>query len=174
MRAPVDAARIQGFLARLGRSTRASTRVYLTGGATAVLEGWRSSTVDIDLIFDPDNDEVLRAVAGLRDEMGLNVELAWPGHFIPMPPGWSDRSPFVVQEGSVAVFHVDLYAQALAKLERGHDRDLLDVAAMRDRGLIEIDRLLELFDLIRPDLFRFPAVDQDAFAARVKRFVAGE
>ena len=90
-----------------------------------------------------------------------------------MPPGWSDRSPFVVQEGAVSVFHVDPYAQTLAKLERGHDRDLLDVAAMRDRGLIEVDRLLELFDLIRPELFRFPGVDQDAFAARVERFAAG-
>jgi hypothetical protein len=30
--------------------------MYLTGGATAVLEGWRNSTVDIDVRFEPDSD----------------------------------------------------------------------------------------------------------------------
>jgi hypothetical protein len=36
------------------------TRIYLTGGATAVLEGWRASTVDIDLRLEPDIDSLLR------------------------------------------------------------------------------------------------------------------
>jgi hypothetical protein len=33
----------------LGRHARGPGRVYLTGGATALLEGWRASTVDVDL-----------------------------------------------------------------------------------------------------------------------------
>jgi hypothetical protein len=35
--------------------------MYLTGGSTAVLEGWREATVDVDLRFDPEADELLRA-----------------------------------------------------------------------------------------------------------------
>lgn len=38
------------------------TRMYLTGGATAVLEGWRASTVDIDVRFDPDLEDVANMV----------------------------------------------------------------------------------------------------------------
>jgi hypothetical protein len=29
-------------------------RVYLTGGSTAVIEGWRETTIDVDLRFEPD------------------------------------------------------------------------------------------------------------------------
>jgi len=36
----------------LGRAVAPGTRMYLTGGATAVLEGWRDSTVDIDVRFE--------------------------------------------------------------------------------------------------------------------------
>src|SRR6201999_1643214 len=32
--------------------------VYLTGGATAVLYGWRESTIDVDIKVVPDNDEL--------------------------------------------------------------------------------------------------------------------
>ena len=32
----------------LGREARKSVRVYLVGGTTAVLMGWRNSTVDVD------------------------------------------------------------------------------------------------------------------------------
>ncbi len=34
------------------------TRMYLTGGATAVLEGWRESTVDVDVRFELDLEDV--------------------------------------------------------------------------------------------------------------------
>ena len=37
-------------------------RVYLTGGATAVLHGWRESTIDIDIKVVPDSDDLLREI----------------------------------------------------------------------------------------------------------------
>ena len=46
-----------------------SARVYLTGGATAVLEGWRRSTVDIDLRFEPDDDRLLRVLPELKEHI---------------------------------------------------------------------------------------------------------
>jgi hypothetical protein len=41
--------------------SHATGRVYLTGGASAVLLEWRMSTVDIDITIIPDDDRVLRA-----------------------------------------------------------------------------------------------------------------
>lgn len=53
MRPPVDGTRIRTLAHELGRVARAPVRIYLTGGSTAVLEGWRESTVDVDLRFEP-------------------------------------------------------------------------------------------------------------------------
>jgi hypothetical protein len=43
----------------LGASVKAPGRVFLAGGASAVLLGWRSSTIDVDLKIIPDSDEIL-------------------------------------------------------------------------------------------------------------------
>jgi len=47
MRAAADAERIRRLAAVLGRIAPSGTKLYLTGGATAVLEGWRRSTIDV-------------------------------------------------------------------------------------------------------------------------------
>jgi hypothetical protein len=49
MRPPVDEKRIRIFARELGRVARGPARIYLTGGSTAVLEGWREATIDVDL-----------------------------------------------------------------------------------------------------------------------------
>ncbi len=46
MRRPVDAERIRAFMRALGADAQTSGRVYLTGGATAVLLGWRGTAID--------------------------------------------------------------------------------------------------------------------------------
>jgi hypothetical protein len=99
VRQPVDRARIEAFARALGREARRDTKLYLTGGATAVLHGWRAATLDIDVRFEPEADELLLAIARLKDELDLNVELASPPDFIPELPGWRERSPFVLREG---------------------------------------------------------------------------
>lgn len=120
MRELADADRIRRFMKAIGRAAEQPGRVYFTGGATAVLHGWRDSTIDIDVKLEPEQDAVLRAIATLKDELAVNVELASPPDFIPAPEGWAERSPFVGQEGRLSFFHFDLYSQALAKIERGH------------------------------------------------------
>ena len=107
MRERADAKRIRAFLRELGRRAAVEGRVYLTGGATAVLEGWRSSTIEVDLRFEPDQDALLRALPELKELLDLNVELASPPDFIPELPGWRDRSLFVVREGRLDVHHFD-------------------------------------------------------------------
>jgi hypothetical protein len=162
------AERIRAFLARLAGATRAPATAYLTGGSTAVLLGWRDSTVDIDLKLVPDSSPLLRAIPALKNELEINVELASPDLFIPVPAGWEDRSPWEATEGMLTVRHFDLTAQAVAKLERGHARDLDDVRAMLGRGLVEREAMLSFLDAIEGELYRFPAIDPPSFRRAVE------
>jgi hypothetical protein len=163
----VDDAAVRGFLEALARETTQPVTIYLVGGATAVTVGWRPSTIDIDLVMDPEDDGALRALPRLKIDLQTNVEFASPLDFLPPLPGWRDRSPFVSQVGRLTVRQFDPYAQALAKLERGFGQDLLDVQAMVDRGMVEPARLLDLLDAIADQIHRFPSVDPDSLRASV-------
>lgn len=154
-----------------GRAARQEGVCYLTGGTTAVLVGWRGTTVDVDVRFEPEQDEVMRELPHLKRVLGMNVETTSPGEFIPLPAGWEERSALVGREGRLTFRHFDFYSQALAKLERGHERDLADVQAMHDRGLIGADRLLALFEEIEGRLHMFPAISPERFRERVEHAV---
>ena len=168
MRRLADARRLRILLGELARAADVETAVFLTGGATAVLLGWRESTLDADLLILPESDALLRALPRLKEELQLNVEIASPAHFIPELPGWRERSLPIERIGRVSYFHYDPYAQALAKIERGHDKDLADVRELLDRVLIEPGRLRELFSAIEPQLHRYPAVDPKSFRRRLE------
>jgi len=157
---------------KLARRARKPGRVYFTGGSTAVLQGWRSSTVDIDVRFIPDPDELYRALVDLKEELQVNIEIASPPDFIPALPGWEERSMFIRQEGKLDFYHFDLYSQALAKIERGHLQDKADVHSMICDGLIDPDRLLSLFERIKPELYRYPAISAEKFEESLKRTLA--
>lgn len=157
-------------MSALGNRVRGEGSIYLTGGATAVLHGWRSMTVDVDLKADPEPPGFFEALALLKDELDINVELASPDEFIPAVPGWRERSLFIAQHGRVRFFHYDPYAQALSKLQRRHERDLRDVRSMLRSGLIETGILLEKFAQIEPQLIRYPAIDPPSFRAAVQEF----
>jgi hypothetical protein len=174
MRTDADAERVRAVARELGRVAREDTTLYLTGGATAVLEGWRRMTKDVDLRLEPDSDELLRRIATVKDDLDVNVELASPPDFIPELPGWRERSPFLFQEGRVAVRHFDPYSQALSKIERDFDLDRRDVQTMLDRGLVDPERLRELFDEIEPLLFRYPAIHVEGFRAKLDRALSRE
>ena len=145
---------------RLGAAAHRPATVYLTGGATALLLEWRATTIDVDLKIEPDSDEVLRAVAALKEPLELNVELASPDDFVPALPEWRERSRFIAKEGPLVFRHYDFYAQALAKIERGHTQDVADVRAMLAGGLVKPAKLRELFEAIVPQLYRYPALDE--------------
>ena len=168
MRAPVDAARVLRFMRELAAESRATGRVYVTGGATAVLLEWRDSTVDIDIKILPEDDRVLRVIPALKERLNINVELASPADFIPTLPGWEERSRFIAREEALSFYHYDFYAQCLAKIERSHRKDLVDVRMMLANGLVERQRLMALFEAIEPELYRFPAVDAESFRRAVE------
>jgi len=171
MRRLADRNRIDRFINSLASKAARQARIYFTGGATAVLLGWRMSTIDVDMLLVPEDDALLRALPELKEELEINVELACPAHFIPELPGWAERSVFITQEGQLTFFHYDLYAQALAKIERGHTLDVSDVQEMLRRGLIKPAQLLKLFKEIVPQLYRYPAIAPNAFNQAVEKAV---
>jgi len=171
LRNAADSNGIRRLAQELGRSVPPGTRMYLTGGATAVLEGWRESTADVDVRFEPDSDAALRRIASLKEELFVNVELASPLDFLPPLKEWRERSPFRFRAGDLDVFDFDPYSQALSKLQRSFDLDLQDVEKMVQSGLVEPRRLLQLFEEVEPQLFRFPAVDPSSLRAAVEALV---
>ncbi len=156
----------------MGRRSRGPGQVYLTGGATAVLFGWRDTTVDVDCKLDPEPAGAFEAIAQLKDELDINIELASPDQFIPAVTGWQERSIPIATFGAVQFAHYDPIGQALAKIERGHTRDLLDVRAMLERRLITTDSLFEGFEAIRAALLRYPSLDEKIFETKLRQFVA--
>ncbi len=67
------------------------------------------------------------------------------------------------RSGQLACNHYDSYAQALAKIERGHAQDLQDVRAMIARRLIDPQTIHRYFDEIEPFLYRYPAIHPPSF-----------
>lgn len=173
MRELADSARIEQFMRELGRAVGVEGRVYLTGGATAVLHGWRDTTIDVDIKLIPDHDEILREIPRLKEALNLNVELAAPSDFIPLPAGWEERSPLIRREGNLSFHHFDPVAQALSKAERGHEQDIHDVRKMIVAGLVNPAEALIQFKAIEPELYRFPAIDPISFREAVEELFSG-
>ncbi|MDQ5871039.1 MAG: hypothetical protein M3547_02400 [Acidobacteriota bacterium] len=161
-------------MAALSEETGRDTRLYFTGGASAVLFGWRATTIDVDMKIEPESDRILRAIPALKESLELNVELASPADFIPEVPGWAERSRFIGKQGRLSFFHYDFYSQALAKIERGHAQDRDDVQEMLRRGLVEPARALKYFEEIEPELYRYPAIDPPSFRRAVQETMQGQ
>ena len=167
MRPDVDCDRVLALLSAIGKRLRTAHTLYLVGGSSAVLVGWRLSTRDVDVRPEPDSDELLRVLYELKNVLDINIELASPLDFLPELDGWRDRSPHVGSWGPLHVRHLDFRLQALAKLERGLDTDLDDVRTMIDRQLVSPEELHDGFAEMRERLFRFPGVDAERFERRI-------
>jgi hypothetical protein len=169
MREAVTEPRLRTFMRAIAAEAREPGRIYFTGGACAVLQHWRESTLDIDITIIPESDRILRTIPDLKESLHVNVELASPADFVPPLPGWETRSPFIALEGPISFHHYDFYSQALSKLERAHRKDLLDVSSMIRDGLVDPDRLRALFAEVSDLLYRYPAVDPHSLRAAVER-----
>lgn len=171
MRPNVDAQKIQELMEVLGRESMGSGSIYFTGGASALLIGWRGSTVDVDIRLDPEPPGIFQAIAKLKQELNINIELASPQDFLPPLPGWRDRSVFIGKQGNISFYHYDFTAQALSKLSRGFDRDIKDVQAMYKQKLFSLSELRDCFETIVPELIRFPSLDSDRLRNKVENFI---
>src|SRR5437899_2379403 len=133
MRQKVTRAKLQQFMQALAAAARSPGKVYLTGGATALLLGFREQTIDIDIKLDPEPEGAFEAIAVLKNDLNLNVELASPDDFIPPAPDWRERSQHIASIGELDFFHYDFSMQALSKLERCYAQDLA-AGARQARG----------------------------------------
>jgi hypothetical protein len=163
--APVIAPVLREFMRALDAD---EGRVYLTGGASAMLLGWRDCTAAIDLLLVPPNERVLRSIAALKERLGIGVEPPPRDGFIPELPGWEERSVHI--EG--AFHHLDFHSQCLAQIERSYTKDLLDAQRLVDAGLVDPQRLRTLYDAIEPELWRHLAIHPPSFRAAVEAFLA--
>lgn len=145
--------RLRELLDQLGRRFRKPARLYLSGGESLVWRGLRGTTRDVDVHYEvaPDHHGAFVGVLReLKENLSINIEEAYPGDFIPLPPGSEGRATFVERFGQVDVFLFDPYAIALSKISRGHDPDIQDVRAMLANGIIEPAELRRLFEAILP------------------------
>jgi hypothetical protein len=171
MRQKVTVATLKQFMQELAAETRSPGKVYLTGGATALLLGFRDQTIDIDLKLDPEPEGAFEAIAALKNRLDLNVELASPEDFIPRAADWRERSRLIATIGRVEFFHYDFSLQALAKLERGHVQDLNDVMRLVRGGFVTVAELQARFAQIEPGLLRYPAIDPRQFKRKLDQFL---
>jgi hypothetical protein len=93
MRQKVSRQALNQFMQELAAATRSAGKVYLTGGATALLLGFREQTIDIDLKLDPEPLGAFESIAILKNRLNLNVKLASPDDFIPRTADWRERAP---------------------------------------------------------------------------------
>ena len=172
MRRHLDRAKLEQFMQELGRRAAGPGTVYLTGGATALLLGFREQTIDVNIKLDPEPAGAFEAIAEIKNLLSINVELASPDQFLPPLPGWQERSAFIAQFGHVEFRHYDYYSQALAKIERGYEHDLLDALSFVAEGLVNPKELTRLANEILPQLSRYPGIDRGTFEAKLTSFLS--
>lgn len=80
MRPNVDQKKIEQLMQALGREAHGSGCIYFTGGASALLIGWRSSTVDVDIRLDPEPPGIFQAIAKLKQE--FQYRTGFPTRFL--------------------------------------------------------------------------------------------
>jgi hypothetical protein len=171
MRTPLNIERLNAVVASIGRLTPGAGRIYLVGGSTALLLGFRETTVDLDLKIDPEPQGVFEAIAQVKESLQANIELSSPDQFIPELPGWRERSVWIAKHGQIDFYHYDYYSQALAKIARGFDRDLRDAAMLLKSGRISEPELLRLFEVITPAMVRFPNINPKVFRSKLDSFI---
>ncbi|MCG3135482.1 MAG: hypothetical protein HMLKMBBP_03138 [Planctomycetes bacterium] len=171
-RGRVDAARLDAFLSALGTEWRRPARVVIGGGASMIRRGLRDATLDVDIEYEvaPDDDTpFLAALAKLKESVPVNLELASPGDFIPLPEGSADRNEWIARFGAVDVYLCDPVALAVSKLARGHDRDLDDVRALVTAGALTVAALTAAVDDVAA---RLVPLRHRADAARLREMLA--
>lgn len=149
---------------------RGSYRVFFVGGATAVLAGWRSSTIDADLYSD--TDSVFHDVQAIKERLQLNVEFARPEDFVPPLAGSAGRHLLVETVETVSFYHYDPYAQLLAKVVRGFNRDMVDASSFVTSGMVDPKRFRSLVSAIPEAAYaRYPALSRRAVLEAVGDFL---
>jgi len=145
--------------------------VYLVGGGTAVLAGWREASIDADLFSE--QKAVFRDIQEIKEHLNLNVEFVRPEYFVPPLPDTESRHVLLEQMGSVHYYHYDPYSQLLSKVVRGFTRDLADARAFVRCGMVDVERFRVLVAAIQPSAFaRYPNLSPGGVRQAVEEFLS--
>jgi hypothetical protein len=145
--------------------------VYLVGGGTAVLKGWRDSSVDADLYAE--RDDIFRDVQAIKERLHLNIELVRPEHFVPPLEGSANRHVFIETLGGFSFYHYDPCAQLLSKIFRGFERDLVDARSFVSSGMVDIEQFRGLVRAIPDSAWsKYPRHSPDAVRQAVDEFLS--
>ena len=174
MRRELTRETLRELMEELARTAPAqeSFRVYLVGGATAVLAGWRAATIDADLYAE--RDEVFRDAQGIKERLQLHIELVRPELLVPPLAESAERHLHIDRVGNLDFYHYDPYAQLLSKIVRGFRKDLLDVEGFLESGMVDPTKFRELVDGIPDSAYaKYPSLSRDAVVAAVDELLPG-
>jgi hypothetical protein len=161
---PVTTTNLKLFLQRLGERCSRPATLYLLGGSALCFLGSPRVTLDIDYIVEVAEENTARfqgLLSELAAEMHLDLEDVPLAEFIPLPPEAWERRQIVEQFDQLAVYIFDPYSIALSKIARGFEADIEDVVFMLDEGVIEFDKLENLFEHILPKAAEADIVPQE-------------
>jgi hypothetical protein len=137
----------------MGQELDAPLRLYLVGGAVLIDLGLRPVTMDIDYVARSEHAQALqqfeRLLPRLKDRLNVSVEPASPADFMPVSEGVLDRSRYVRNHGSIAVYHYHYPTLALAKVARSAEHDLIDVELLIREGIITWEAVEQAWNEIR-------------------------
>ena len=163
----IDRDSVLAVLREIGSLATAPGSVLVCGGTSAILEGWRETTIDLDLSFAAEPGAFFEALAQVKKRFDISIDLLSPSAFVPLLPGAEERHELIGTYGLVTFAHFDFYTQALSKIQRGHTRDLADVQAMLRANKIVPAIFQDLFNAIEPELIRYPAIDPESLRIRL-------
>jgi ribosome modulation factor len=173
MRDRLTRASLQGLMRELAGSAGKVGHydVYLVGGGTAVLKGWRESSVDADLYAA--RDDIFRDVQDIKERLRLNIELVRPEDFVPPLEGSPDRHVFIETVGRVSYYHYDPCSQLLSKVVRGFDRDMSDARAFVSSGMVDAGQFRRLVRAIPDSAWsKYPRHSPAAVREAVDQFLS--
>lgn len=149
---------------------RGSYRVFFVGGGTAVLAGWRLSTIDADLYSD--TEAVFRDIQAIKERLRLNIEFVRPEHFVPALADSESRHVLIETIGRVSFYHYDPYAQLLSKVVRGFNRDLEDASNFVASGMVDPQRFRSLVAGIHESAYaKYPTLSRRAVLEATDAFL---
>lgn len=168
-RAMVTKPVIESFMKKVGRIVRKPAAVYLTGGSTAILLGFREGTIDIDMAGDL--DEIFSAIPKLKIDLNINIELAKPTDFVPGLPGENERHVYIGSFGPATFYHFDPYGQVFSKIVRAHGTDIQDAKDLAHRELADPTKISEMVKKL-PDreFHRYPRLNRESVERAVADF----
>jgi len=144
MRQELTRERLLELVKALARAAprRRTYRLFLVGGGTAVILGWRRASIDVDLFSE--QDALFAHIQEIKERLNINVELARPEDFVPPLAESDDRHVFIDRIGAIALYHYDPCAQLLSKVVRGFQRDMDDARSFMDSGMVDGEKFRSL------------------------------